>query len=77
MNPSNQHERSEFLESSGSRLKERRKLLRLTQEELAAAAGVSPKLVGMVEAGKPTVQLDGLEKILTVLGFSLALGERA
>jgi transcriptional regulator with XRE-family HTH domain len=77
MNPSNQHERYEFLESSGSRLKERRKLLRLTQEELAAAAGVSPKLVGMVEAGKPTVQLDGLEKILTVLGFSLALGERA
>jgi transcriptional regulator with XRE-family HTH domain len=70
-----QHVRSEFLERVVPSLEERRKLLRLTQGELAAAAGVSPKLVGMVEAGKPTIQLDGLERILTVLGYSLSLGE--
>jgi transcriptional regulator with XRE-family HTH domain len=74
METANQHVRSGFLTGAAPKLKERRKLLRLTQEELAAAAGVSPKLVGMVEAGKPTVQLDGLERILTVLGYSLSLG---
>lgn len=75
MATANQHVRSEFLSLAAPKLKERRKLLRLTQEELAVAAGVSPKLVGMVEAGKPTVQLDGLERILTVLGYSLSLGD--
>lgn len=70
------HERSDFLEDARVLIKERRKLLRLTQEDLAAAAGVSPKLVGLIEAGKPTVQLDGLERILAVLGYSLNLDER-
>lgn len=75
METPNQYARSEFLTVSAPKLKARRKLLRLTQEELAAAARVSPKLVGMVEAGKPTVQLDGLERILSVLGYSLSLGD--
>jgi transcriptional regulator with XRE-family HTH domain len=50
-------------------------MLRLTQAEVAAAAEVSEKLVGMIESGKPTVQLDGLERVLAVLGFALSLDE--
>jgi transcriptional regulator with XRE-family HTH domain len=75
MDHSNQYERSESIDVIARTLRERRKLLRLTQEDVAAAASVSPKLVGMVESGKPSVQLDGVQKILHVLGLTLTLTE--
>lgn len=77
MERSNLHERSERVDAIAHTIRERRKLLRLTQEDVAAAAGVSPKLVGMVESGKPSVQLDGLQKILHVLGLTLTLSEKS
>lgn len=73
MNTPDPQVQSHFSRVAAPRIKARRKLLRLTQGELATAAGVSLKLVGMIEAGKPTVQLDGLEKVLHVLGFTLTL----
>ncbi len=76
MNTALRDERPAFMSIAAVRIKERRKLLHLTQKELAAAAGVSPELVGLVEAGKITVQLDGLEKILNALGFTLSLADR-
>lgn len=77
MEHSNLYERSESVDTIAHTIRERRKLLRLTQEDVAAAAGVSPKLVGMVESGKPSVQLDGLQKILHVLGLTLTLSEKS
>lgn len=69
--------RSDFLVRTVPLIKQRRKLLRLTQEDVAAAAQVSPRLVGFIESGKPTVQLDGLERVLNVLGLHLKLDAEA
>lgn len=53
----------------------RRRQLGLTQQELADAAGVSRKLVCDAEAGKLTMQLDGLVKICNALGCDLVVRE--
>jgi y4mF family transcriptional regulator len=55
----------------GAAVRERRKALRLTQEDLAAVARVTPRLLGEVERGKPTAQLDGAMRILAALGLDL------
>ena len=55
----------------GRAIRDRRKSLRLTQEELAAVASVTPRLLGEVERGKPTAQLDGVLRILAALGLDL------
>jgi len=60
----------------GARVRKRRTDLRLTQEELAAAALVTPRLLGEVERGKRTAQLDGLLRILAALGLDLYLRTR-
>ncbi|WP_419944356.1 helix-turn-helix domain-containing protein [Candidatus Poriferisodalis sp.] len=54
---------------------DRRGQLELTQQALADAAGVSRKLVCDAEAGKLTMQLDGLVKICTALGCELVVRE--
>lgn len=48
----------------------------LRQDELAFAAGVSTRLVHEIEAGKPTLRLDGLIKVLDALGLSLEIVHR-
>lgn len=57
-------------------MRQRRVSLRLTQEELAAVARVTPRLVGEVERGKKTAQLDGVLRILAALGLDLHLKTR-
>lgn len=47
----------------------------MTQQALADAAGVSRKLVCDAEAGKLTMQLDGLVKICNALGCDLVVRE--
>ena len=53
----------------------RRHLLGMTQQALADAAGVSRKLVCDAEAGKLTMQLDGLIKICNALDCDLVVRE--
>lgn len=60
----------------GAVVKRRRTDLQLTQAELAAAAMVTPRLLGEVERGKKTAQLDGLLRILAALGLDLYLEAR-
>jgi y4mF family transcriptional regulator len=55
----------------------RRAALRLSQQDLAAMAGVSERFVRFVEQGKPTVQLDSLLAVLETLGLELRLATRA
>lgn len=50
-----------------------RKKLGLTQPQLALAAGVGVRFIVDLEAGKPTVRLETLLKVLHVLGGSLAV----
>ncbi len=54
-------------------LRTRRHALRLRQTDLAASAGVSERFVRQLEAGKPSVRLDVLTKVLDTLGLELVL----
>lgn len=63
-------------EELGARIRRRRADLQLTQEELAAVAMVNPRLLGEVERGKKTAQLDGLLRILAALGLDIHVKAR-
>lgn len=49
-----------------------RRKLGITQEELAAKAGVGVRFIRELEQGKPTVQLDKVEQVLGLFGFQLS-----
>ena len=51
----------------GNRIKRKRKLLLLTQEEVAAKVGISPVYMGYIEQGRNTPSLEVLEKIAKAL----------
>ena len=51
----------------GNRIKRKRKLLLLTQEEVAAKIGISPVYMGYIEQGRNTPSLEVLEKIAKAL----------
>lgn len=54
----------------------RRKRLGITQEELAALAGCSPRFIGALETGKASIRVDKLAAVLEVLGLELRLATR-
>jgi y4mF family transcriptional regulator len=49
-----------------------RKKLGITQEELAAKAGVGIRFIRELEQGKSTLQLDKVEQVLGLFGFQLS-----
>lgn len=59
------------IDSLATQVLERRRKLRLTQEQVADLAGCSVRFVGALEAAKPTVRLDKLVGVLDVLGLEL------
>lgn len=52
-------------------VRERRKSLRLSQQELADLAACSTRFIHALEHGKQTVRLDKLLDVLEVLGMEL------
>ena len=60
----------ELLRDIGTRIMARRKQLRLTQEELAEAAGVTPQTVSTAELGKKALRPSNIIKICAALGVS-------
>jgi len=52
-------------------IKYNRKLLNLTQEELANKAGVGIRFVRELEQGKETVQFNKVNQVLSLFGYSL------
>lgn len=52
-------------------IKDRRRRLGVTQDELAALAGCSPRFISALESGKPSVRLDKLLAVLDALGLEL------
>jgi len=68
--------RIQTAEELGAQIRARRKALRLTQDELAAVARVTPRLLGEVERGKASAQLAGLLRILAALGLGLVVEAR-
>lgn len=60
----------------GAHMRRRRKELGLTQIQLADVSKVTPRLVGELEHGKSTAQLDGTLRVLGSLGLDLYLRAR-
>ena len=57
----------------GEIVRKARKALRLTQPQLALAAGVGVRFVVELEAGKPTVRLVQVLRVIDALGGTLQL----
>ena len=57
-------------------IKYQRKKLKLTQEELAAKAGVGIRFIRELEQGKETMQLDKVNQVLSLFGFNLSPGKQ-
>ena len=57
-------------------VRERRKAMGLTQQQLADVAGVGLNFVYQLEKNKPSVQLDCMRQVLDALGYELAVTPR-
>ena len=57
----------------GDFVRQTRKALRLTQPQLALASGVGVRFIVELEAGKPTVRLENVMRVLQALGITLAV----
>lgn len=55
----------------GQFVKEKRKLVGLTQEELSLKAGVGLRFVRELERGKPTLQMNKVNQVLQLFGYEL------
>ncbi len=57
----------------GRVIRDTRKAQGLRQDQLAGAAGVGPRFVVDLEAGKPTAQVGKVLRVLAALGVSVVL----
>lgn len=55
-------------------LKEKRKITKLTQEELALKAGVGLRFVRDIEQGKTSLRMDKVNQVLRLFGHELKPG---
>jgi len=55
----------------GEFVKERRKLVKLTQPELALKAGVGLRFLRELEQGKQTLRMDKVNKVLQLFGYEV------
>jgi y4mF family transcriptional regulator len=65
------------LETIGRTVRVARKDMRLTQPQLAAAAGVGLRFLVELERGKATVRLDRMLAVLDALGLELQIAPRS
>jgi HTH-type transcriptional regulator/antitoxin HipB len=61
------------LQQLGTALRSARKHLKLTQPELALAAGVGVRFIVDLEAGKPTLRLETVLRVIEALGGKITL----
>lgn len=60
----------------GNRVRDKRKKDGLTQQDLAAVAGVGVRFVSELENGKPSVQLNTVLAVLAALGLQLLIVDK-
>jgi y4mF family transcriptional regulator len=60
----------------GAAIRERRRELNLTQDDLALSIGVNRKVIGQIEGGKETVQLDIVLRAARALGLNIGVEAR-
>lgn len=63
-------------ESFGRRIRDRRQSLGLSQSALADVVGVNRRVIGELERGKPSVQLDIALRVAEAVGLDVVLHER-
>ena len=56
----------------GAAIRQERKRLKVTQKELAMAAGTGLRFLSELERGKPTIRIEGVFKVLQALGLQLS-----
>lgn len=59
----------------GQKLRARRLAMGLTQPQLALAAGCGLRFIVDLEAGKPTVRLENVLRVIAALGARIALSD--
>lgn len=60
----------------GAAIRERRRELRITQDDLAASIGVNRKVVGQLEKGKATVHVDIVLRAAQAVGLNVGVEPR-
>jgi y4mF family transcriptional regulator len=60
----------------GAAIRERRRELKLTQDDLALSIGVNRKVIGQLESGKNTVQLEIVLNAARALGLDVGVEAR-
>jgi y4mF family transcriptional regulator len=60
----------------GEQVRKARRRQKMSQEELAFAADVSPRTVFAIEQGKPTVRFDMLSRVMAAVGLQLSVEPR-
>jgi HTH-type transcriptional regulator/antitoxin HipB len=60
----------------GKRIRDRRQRLGLSQTALADVVGVNRRVIGELERGKPSVQLNIALRVAEAIGLDVALLER-
>ena len=63
-------------ETFGSRIRDRRQRLGLSQSALADVVGVNHRVIGELERGKPSVQLNIALRVAEAVGLDVELHER-
>lgn len=63
-------------ERLGQELRTRRKHLGLSLEDVASVVGVNRRVIGELERGKPTVQLEIMLRVAGALGLDIEFRER-
>ncbi len=61
-----------ILEKFGEKVREERHRRDLSQEELAARAGVHRTYIGMIERAEKNITLENIEKITKALGLKIS-----
>lgn len=61
---------NKLLSEMGSRITKQRKIMQLTQEDLAGLMGVSPQMISNLEQGKKGIRTENFVKLCSVLKVS-------
>ena len=64
------------LNEIGKIIKSRRKLLQLTQDELAEISGISLRSLKSMELGKGNPSIEQLDKVLDAIGLKMSVGKK-
>ncbi len=64
--------KKEVLIRFGNKVRDERTKLGISQEELAARAGVHRTYIGMIERAEKNITLENVEKVCKALGLSIS-----